>query len=293
MIKQLIRRRQPFVCLDFANDRLSVIEVTEGTVTRWCSHPLVEDVLRNGSPADVGALGEVVRRVLTAAGIGARQARLALPDEATVSRLLVLPAMPRRDLVRAMHFAAEKHIPFPLDRARWSWDVIDRTPAQVSVYLVATWRDVVDQYAAVARTAGLEPEVLEPRAIAVARALNYDQAVVLDAGGRRLHVTLLVDGHPAFADGVVTDDGATDRRDAIDRLLQRAYRHKSTVPDAAGRTAPVLLAGDLEVSELQLPVEGLPVGQVLNGQLPPVPPGFRAGGYLANLGLSIRTARWM
>jgi hypothetical protein len=43
--------------------------------------------------------------------------------------------------------------------------------------------------------------------------------------------------------------------------------------------------------ELPLPVAGRPVSDVLNGQLPRSPHGFRPGGYLANLGLSMRGSR--
>jgi len=63
------------------------------------------------------------------------------------------------------------------------------------------------------------------------------------------------------------------------------------VTEPGSRMAPVLLAGDLELVQVQLPVGGRSVGEVLNGQLPQKPPGFRAGAYLANLGLSIRASR--
>jgi hypothetical protein len=190
-----------------------------------------------------------------------------------------------------MHFVAEKHVPFPLERARWAWDVIDRSRDSTTVYLVAVWRDVVDRYAEVARAAQLEPEVLEPRAVAVARALDQEQALVLDAGARRLHATLLVTGQPSYVDEVVVGTVVHDVREALDRLLQRAYRHQSTAAGSPGRLAPVLLAGDLEYAELSLPVAGRPVSEVLNGHLPQAPKGFRPGGYLANLGLSLRSGR--
>ena len=216
---------------------------------------------------------------------------MALPDDATVSRHLSLPAMPARDLARAMHYAAERHLPFPVDRAHWSWDVVGVSPGHVHVYLVATWRDVVEHFVAVAAAAGLTPEVLEPRSTAVARALDQDRALLVDSGARRLHAMLLIDRQPAFVDEVVTGSDPAERREALDRLLQRAYRHQSTGPGGAGRLAPVLLAGELELAELSLPVGGRPVGEVLNGQLPPGPARFRPGAYLANLGLAMRTAR--
>jgi type IV pilus assembly protein PilM len=280
--------KRPFVCLDFGPDQVNALEVVDGNVTHWGSRLLAEDVLRNGDPTDPSIVGEAVRQTLDRAGIKARHARLALPDEATVSRQLVMPPMPRRDLNRAMHFMAEKSIPFPIARARWSWDVVEQTRDAVWVYLAAAWGDTVDRYAEVARFAGLVPQVLEPRALAVARALAQEQALLVDAGVRRLQATLLVRGQPAFVDEVKLSGAMVDRREALNRLVQRAYRFQSTAAGQGGRLAPLLLAGELELSPVELPVGGRPVSEVLNGHLPAAPSGFRPGAHLANLGLSVR-----
>lgn len=291
MIGRFVPSRQPFVCLDFGRDQLTALEVAGGAVTRWSARPLPEGALRSGDPVRTGFVADVVRQALARDGIQARHVRIALPDEASVSRQVTLPPMPRRELMRAVRFAAEKNLPFPIDRARWAWDVVDRRRDGVTVYLVATWQDVVERYAEVARTANLEPQVLEPRAVAVARALNQERALVLDASQRRLHAMLLVTGQPAYLDEVLVSQVVDDEREALDRLLQRAYRHQSTLGATPGRLAPVLLAGQLEEAELELPVSGKPVGDVLNGQLPSAPRDFRPGAYLANLGLSMRGTR--
>jgi type IV pilus assembly protein PilM len=291
MIDRLTRSRQPIVCLDFSRDRLTALEVANDAVTHWISRPLPQDSMTSGDPILPEYLGDAVRQALARAAIVSQRARIALPDEATVSRQVTLPPMARRDVARAMHYVAERHIPFPIERARWAWDVIDESRQGITVYLVATWRDVVERYAEMARSAGLEPEVLEPRAVSVARALDQDQALVLDAGVSRLHATLVVTGQPTFVDEMVVGTVVLDQREALDRLLQRVYRHQSTVAGVAGRLAPILLAGDLEDADLPLPVAGRPVSEVLNGQLPSSPEGFRPGAYLANLGLSMRRPR--
>jgi Tfp pilus assembly PilM family ATPase len=285
------RGRRPVVCLDFGRDRLTAVQVSDGAVTHWISRPLPSDALRSGDPILPGYVADAVRQAMERANMAAKRVRIALPDEATVSRQVTLPPMAGRDLARAMHFVAEKHIPFSIDRARWAWDVVGQSREGTTVYLVATWRDVVDRFAEVATAAGLQPEVLEPRAIAVARAVDQDQALVLDAGVTRLHATLVVTGQPTFVDEVVVGSVVPDEREALDRLLQRAYRHQSTIAGSPGRMAPVLLAGELEDADLPLPVAGRPVSEALNGHLPRSPQGFRPGAYLANLGLSLWRAR--
>src|SRR5207249_2943162 len=118
------QQRQRMICLDFSRDRLTALEVADQMVSRWFARPLGDDIMRNGDPTDPAALGGLVRQSLAMAGIETRRARIALPDEATVSRVLTMPAMPQKDLVRAMRYAAERSIPFPIDSARWSWDVV-------------------------------------------------------------------------------------------------------------------------------------------------------------------------
>jgi type IV pilus assembly protein PilM len=283
--------RSQLACLDFGLGQLTFLQVANGAVNAWGSRPLPEMLLRNGDPYEPAALGEVVRQSLSIAGIDARRARMTIPDEATVSRQVTMPPMRRRDLARAMGFEAERLLPFPIERARWSWDVIERTPDKVKIYLAAAWGDVVDHYIEVARCAGLQPEVLEPRSLAVARAVDCDQALLIHGGAQRLHLTLISGGQPIFMDEQARGRTFAELRESLDQLLQRAFRYQSTNMRAASRMAPVLLAGDLESTELPLPVHGQPVTRVLNGHLPSAPSGFRAGNYLANLGLGARSRR--
>jgi len=283
--------RSRTVCLDFNWDQLALLEVADGAVTAWETLALPAGLIRNGDPADPGTVAVFVANALTTAGITGRRARMVLSDQAVVSRHITLPPMSNGDLARAVRFEAERHLPIRIDRACWSWDVVERSRAGIHVYMVAAWRDVVQHYAEVARGAGLEPEVLEPRSVAVARALDQDQVLLVDGTPRRLQLTLLVGGQPVFTDDQDAGPDVYQRQEALDRLLQRAFRYQTTAATGSARMAPVLLAGDLESVELPHAVPGGPVTQVLNGHLPAAPPRFPAGSYLANLGLAMRSRR--
>ncbi|HZV52306.1 MAG TPA: pilus assembly protein PilM [Candidatus Dormibacteraeota bacterium] len=297
-----IREGRGLLCLDFGGGRLSAVEVEEGRVVAWASQELRPGALHDGAPGDVPRLAGRVHDLVVDAGINARRTRLTLLDEAAVSRTIVLPPMPPGDLVRAMRYAAERHLPFPVDRASWSWDVVEPSPSGQRVYLVATWIDVAERYDQMARAAGLRPEVLEPRSIAVARALGRDEAVLIEGGRGRLQLTLVLEGRPAFVAEVPTGPTDRQRRDALEQLLQRAYRHQATAAGVAGRVqetsrgapsgrlAPLVIAGDLESVEFDLPVPALRATELVAGRLA-APAGFPAGAYLANLGLAMRSRR--
>jgi Tfp pilus assembly PilM family ATPase len=282
--------RSRTVCLDFNWDQLALLEIGDGAVTAWETVALPAGLIRNGDPTDPAMVAAFLTNALSGAGFVGRRARMVLPDQAVVSRHITLPPMSNGDLGRAVRFEAERHLPIRIDRACWSWDVVERGPSGIHVYMVGAWRDVVQHYADVARGAGLEPEVLEPRSVAVARALDQERVLLVDGSPRRLQLTLLVGGQPVFTDDQDTGSDVYQRQEALDRLLQRAFRYQTTTGGGT-RMAPVLLAGDLESVELPHAVAGGPVTQVLNGHLPAAPPRFPAGSYLANLGLAMRSRR--
>lgn len=277
--------RRPMVCLDIALERMCAIEVAGDEVTRWMCERLDARSMQGGDPADPPALAASLRNALDASGITGRRARISISDESVVTRIIKLPHMPRRHLPAAMRFAAERELPFLLDRAYYDWDVIGEDRTGTTILLVASWRDIVDRMVEVVTLAGLSPESVEPRSLAVARVLNLKRAVLLDAEGLNLYMTLYLDSQaPYFEQAPIGADGG-DWRTALEILLDRAIRHQNR-DSRPGGPAPVLVAGELEQAALKLPVQATAASSALNGHGPMRPVGLPSGRLLAPLGLA-------
>jgi type IV pilus assembly PilM-like protein len=281
-------RGGPLVCLDFSLNRLCVIEVADGQVPRWTVQPLAPGSLRGGDPADVAALAEGVRWTLRQAGISARRARIALSDDAAVVRVVELPRMPRRHLKGALRYLSEQQTPFPPGQANLAWDVLERRGDMQRVYLSAAWTDVVQRLAETARAAGLEPEVMEPRSLAVGRAVGTEQAIVVDAAEMQVRLTYVARAQAPFIDEALLTPNA--EWEAVNRLLGRALRTQGSAPPL------VLLAGDLEPAAdrreaAALIVRARAASETLNGHGPTRPPGMPAGALLGPIGLAMRGSR--
>ncbi len=275
------------VCLDFSLGRLAVLEVESGAISQWLIQPLDADGFRNGDPVDPETLGAQLGEALRAAGVKARRARVAIPDEAVVIRVMEMPGIPKRHLGNAVRFAAERDFPLPLSRANWVWDATRSGETGWSVWVVAAWRDVVERLLHAVRAAGLSPEVVEPHSLSVARALDLDQALVLDADGRSMQLTGFLGRRPPFTERVTLNPDRNDWRDAVDRLLRLGSVHQAETGRPNGLT-PVMLAGDLENAGLQLARPVVPVSLAMNGNLPVRPAKFPSGKFLAPLGLARR-----
>jgi len=151
---------------------------------------------------------------------------------------------------------------------------------------VAAWRDIVDRVAEVALSAGLTPIVVEPRALAVARAIGLPRVTVLEAGGSQLHLTQVLPSQAAYVESSICPSDPIEAEAAIERLLQRSSRRQLGGNDL--EPSPVVLAGDLEDAGLRLPVPASPLSTLLNGHPPHRPPAMDGGYYLASLGLAMR-----
>jgi Tfp pilus assembly PilM family ATPase len=264
-----------------------VLETEGSSIANWLTQPLDADALRNGDPVDPETLGAQLREALRAGGIKATRARVAIPDEAVVTRVVELPGIPKRHLAGVMRFAAEQELPFPLPRANWVWDAPRSGGMGWTVWLVGAWRDVVDRLIQVVRTAGLSLEVVEPRSLSMARALDIDQVLILDAEGRSVQLTGLLGRRPPFTERMTLNLDRTDWREAVDRLLKLAIAHQAENRRPSGLT-PVMVAGDLESSDLQLARPVVPVSLAMNGNPPERPPTFPSGKFLGPLGLARR-----
>jgi len=245
----------------------------------------VSGSLRGGDPMDPKQLAAQFKTALARAGITARKARIVISDDAAVVRVVEVPRIPKRHMAGAIRYLSEQETPFPPGRASLAWDVIERRQNTVRVYLAAAWKDVVQRLVDTAKAAGLDPQVIEPRSLAVNRAIGREQAIVIDAGETLASLTYVSRTETPFADQVpVLGDG---KWEAANLMLRRALRGNR------GEAPPVLLAGELEAEANEpeaamLGVAAYPASTALNGHGPIRPPGIPGGALLGALGLAMR-----
>jgi hypothetical protein len=128
---------------------------------------------------------------------------------------------------------------------------------------------------------------MEPRSLAVMRAVGRDKVFVLDAAERLARLTYVSRAETPFTDQVpILGDGTWE---AASLMLRRALRGQQ------GATPPVLLAGELEAGA-NLPESAIlgvsvhPASSLLNGHGPGRPTNMPGGALLAPLGLAMRGA---
>src|SRR5256714_6043941 len=142
-------------------------------------------LFHEGEVVDVDGLSEKLRAFFREHELPKR-VRLGVASQKIAVRVIELPAIDNdQELEAAVRFEAQEELPMPLEQAVLAHRVLERitegeTP-RMRVLVVGARRDSVNHLLAVARRAGLNPELVDLSAFAMIRALyiprrNDDEA---------------------------------------------------------------------------------------------------------------------
>ena len=157
-----IGRQRGVVGLDIEADSIAATEVQVNgavTVSRYDVAALPSGAMRDGEVQDPAVLGDAIKEMFTSQKLP-RDVRIGIANQRVAVRTLRLPLIEdASELDTAVRFAAQEHIPMPLDRAILDWQVIPPAPGRggegVEVVAVAARRDMLSVLMEAVRRAGL------------------------------------------------------------------------------------------------------------------------------------------
>lgn len=273
------RGRHRCVGVDLGSAYLKLVAV-ERNPSQWrccfaASVPTPPGCIASGAVADPGAVAEVLRGLVTKAGLRRQAAVVGLPLAVTTCRRIAIPAGGRRALERAARAAMDR---WELDPQRsWTidWSLLAAGPsaAEAAVLLVAAPTEVVLDYVDCVRAAGLMPIAVDVDAFVLerlARGAGVRTGAVLDLGAAHCGVNVLRGGHSTLHASI--EHGG--RIAAGDSRLHPPQALAAAAPDA-GAIADVRQliesvkyeAGDEVLDELWLTGGGAAASEVVDGLL--------------------------
>ncbi len=170
----------PLLGVDIAPDGVRVVELHASARGYRISHhaqlPCVPDAWRQAQEGEPQALVDSIKGALKASGCRLRDAALALPASAVVTRTLCLP-QPAHDeeLEMLVEADAAQSLPFPRDDISLDFALLGSNAADdamVDVLLVAARTERIAQRVAWAEAAGLKPVVVGIESLAVVAAIH-------------------------------------------------------------------------------------------------------------------------
>ena len=141
------------------------------------SIPSPQPGLMSDADADLEAVGNAIKSLMSATSIKEKEVIIALPESKVFTRVIDdLPYLSDNELTSAIRYAAEEFIPMPLTDVNLNWQVLARSDGKSKdtktiVLVVASPKNIVTKYIKILEIAGLRPKALETEIIAVTRSL--------------------------------------------------------------------------------------------------------------------------
>ncbi|MDP3004037.1 MAG: pilus assembly protein PilM, partial [Candidatus Azambacteria bacterium] len=159
---------------------------------------LVQDGAEKTSKVFGGEANLMLRRLVKAGGIEAREINMSVPIFSSFLTVMELPQMPESEVVRAVQFEAKKYVPVSLDSVVIDWSLIGTSgDGKILILLVAIPKDLINEYTNIAREADLKLLTVELETVSAARALIGNDpvpAVLMDMGSRDTTISVVDNG---------------------------------------------------------------------------------------------------
>ena len=146
------RKHPPLIGLDISSSSVKLVELSqtksgEFVLERFASEPFEKGWIADGQIEKFDEVADAVRRVVARSGSKTRDAALAMPQSAVITKKIMLPAgLREEELELQVEAEANQYIPFSLDEVSLDFCVIGPSPTSVGdveVLIAASRKDRV------------------------------------------------------------------------------------------------------------------------------------------------------
>lgn len=178
--------------------------------------PIAPDAIVEGTIMNQSAVVDAVRALLSRLRLKQKEVAIAVSGHSVIIKKILVPSMTNDELEDQIPYEAEQHIPFDKNDVELDYEILNRRNAQgqMELLLVAAKKEIVRDYAAVAREAQLVPTVVDVAAFALQNAYEVaypvgetppgDAIVLINVGAAISHINILNGGVTAFTRDVNT-----------------------------------------------------------------------------------------
>lgn len=231
------RKHPPMIGLDISSSSVKLVELSQSAsgemvVERFASEPFERGWITDGQIEKFDEVADAVRRVVARSGTRTRDAVLAMPQSAVITKKIMLPAgLREEELEIQVEAEANQYIPFSLDEVSLDFCVLGPSPTSVGdveVLIAASRKDRVQDRQGLAEAAGLRPVVLDIESHASRMAMGRLIAA-LPGEGKDALVALFEIGADTTSLKVLRDDEMLYDRDQafggsqLTQLIARQY----------------------------------------------------------------------
>ena len=171
--------------------------------------PLPPEAIVDNTMMDSSSIVEAVKNLLASLKIGKGcEAVCSVSGNSVIIRKISLPAMPVEELDDQIHWEAEQYIPFDINDVNIDFQLLppdEQDPTRMNVLLVASKKDIINDYLTVFNETGVKLAVVDVDSFAMQNAfeINYsvdteDVVALINIGASIMNLNIVKDGVSLF-----------------------------------------------------------------------------------------------
>ena len=186
-------KQPPILGIDISSTSVKLIELNRaGSGFKVESHavePLPQEAVTEKVIQDVDAVGDAIRKAVKKSGTRAKEAAVAVPGSAVITKVITMPAsLSEDDMEGQIQLEADQYIPYPLEEINLDFEVIGPSAEDettVDVLLAASKSENVEMRSAVLELAGLKARAVDVEPYTIEHVCNAVPKMLPDDGVER------------------------------------------------------------------------------------------------------------
>ncbi len=180
----LFAKKKEIVGIDIGSSSVKLVQLKEIKGAYQLQNvgilPLPSEAIVDNSLMDTSAIVEVTKTLIRSLGVKAKEAACSISGNSVIIRKITLPAMTSEELEDQILWEAEQYIPFDINDVHVDFEILSSDLAgtgKMTVLLVASKKDIINEYVSVFNEAGINLVVVDVDSFAVQNVfeLNYDE----------------------------------------------------------------------------------------------------------------------
>ena len=230
----LFGKKDSLVGLDIGSRSVKVAEITDSKngpkLKRFGMADIPAGAIGDGAISDPASAAEAIRQLFKSSNVKETNVAVSIGGYSVIVKKINVQTMPEEQLQETIHFEAEQYIPFDISDVNLDFQILgenENNSSQMSVFLVAAKKEMVNDYINLVTLAGLTPCIIDVEAFALQNIFeaNYDiedeNVALIDIGASKTSLNILKGNSSVFMRDVAL--GCLQVNQKIMSLLDCSY----------------------------------------------------------------------
>jgi type IV pilus assembly protein PilM len=208
----LFKNKKEVVGIDIGSSSVKIIQLKDNKgsfqLLNAGIYPLSPEAIVDNTLMDSSAIATAIKNLSTSLGIKTKDAVCSISGNSVIIRKIVLPAMPQEELEDQISWEAEQYIPFDINDVNMDFQILSpdsNDPSKMNVLLVASKKDIINDYVAVFSQVGMQLVVVDVDSFAVQNSFEVNHSynsediiALVNIGASVMNINVIKDGITLF-----------------------------------------------------------------------------------------------